>query len=944
MNYVLSVLLALGLLSGLTDLRSEELRILSERPPLRRDAVVQGYLKVRLHSSDTSGLVSLGLRRARPLLPHNQSITWRRQQSIDILSNTDSKRLQRILALERDLLRTYIVRYDTDEEPERIAQRLSECGLVDVAEPLTVARTTGIPNDPDVGRQPMLRTIRAYDAWDVEPGDSTVLIGISDSGVFTEHEDLVASVYTNHREIPGNGIDDDNNGYVDDYRGYNFCTEIDSTRPGDPRNYKDTHGTGVAGICAATVDNGIGIAGVTKGNRIVPLKTMPEGSGAILFGYESILYCALNNIHVVNCSWGGFSYSCIDESIVAYAIARGTAVVAAAGNHGTPAAFYPAAYDGVLGVGVTDESDRVVPMTARGPHVDIMAPGQYTWTTNKDGGYGGFCCTSGAAPIVSAAVAMVRSRYKELDALQACAVVRESAVSIDSVNGELAQLLPGRLDLLRAVTAPIDSMASLRLVNDTTIKPFRNDVEDSLPRSAMWSVGDAVIIVAQFVADMASITSLSADVTEAGPQPAAIRTTQQTIQLPSIQSGDTSALFVVPVIIERETDTTAFIQVDVRAITEYGTTYTKRFYVGVTPSTTWLTVRNDVVVIGVGDRMRTGYADISRALGPGVRYRASCGLLYEGGFMVSEGGRVVSAVRGDRTIDNHFRPRTVFGETSVYRAISTDDDAPDSLRIGLTIDRHIIPPERGQAILTDHVAITNTSGRDLTDVVVGWFYDWDIGAAPSANMVDIRTAHDADIPLAVVYSVSDSTAPVVIIRQESFSVGSSAFTYAMSNLITYDGFTSGEKDSALRGLLPSATEPTDIAVVAGASFPGPWRQGERREIVTYIIIDSTRSAALLLAGEQTRVPITTTDPYPVPTSDMVTMSIPQHDEQRYSWRVIDAVGREVSAPGSVLHRGRRADVTIETSTLASGTYTFVVIAESSTGNRHVHTGNFVVVR
>lgn len=929
---------------GTYDLRSEGLRILPERPPLRRDAVVQGYLKVRLNSSDTSVLVTLGLRGARPLLPLTQSITWRREQSFDAVSKKDAQRLQRILALERDLLRTYVVRYDTDEEPERVAHRLAQCGLVDVAEPVTVSRTTGEPNDPDVGRQPMLRTIRAYDAWDVEPGDSTVTIGISDSGVFTEHEDLVASVYTNQREIPDNGIDDDNNGYVDDYRGYNFCTEIDSTRPGDPRNYKDTHGTGVAGICAATVNNGIGIAGVTKGNRIVPLKTMPEGSGAILFGYESILYCALNNIHVVNCSWGGFSFSCIDESIIAYAIARGTAVVAAAGNHGTAAAFYPAAYDGVLGVGVTDESDRVVPMTARGPHVDIMAPGQYTWTTNKDGGYSGFCCTSGAAPIVSAAVAMVRSKHKDLDALQACAVVRESAVSIDSINGELAQLLPGRLDLLRAVTSSVDSLVSLRLVNDTTVKPFRGGVQDTTPRSAIWSIGDTVIVVAQFVADMASISSLRADVSEVGQRPSAIRALQRTILIPSFSRGDTSALFVVPVAIDRATDTTTFLQFDVDAIAENGITYSMRFFVGVTPSTSWLTIRNDVVVVGVGDRMRTGYADISRALGPGIRYRESCGLLYEGGFVASEGGRVVSAVRGDRTIDNHFRPQTVFGETSLYRAITTDDDAPDSLRIGLTIDRQIIPPQRGQAIFTDHVAITNTSGRDLTDVAVGWFFDWDIGAAPSANMMDEHLSSGIRVPLAVVYSTTDTTAPVVVLRQESFFVGSKPFIRSMSNLSTYDGFSIGEKDSALRGRLPVVTEATDIAVVAGAEFPGTWRRGERREIVTYIIIDSTRSAALRIAGAETPMPERTSDLFPVPTTNTVTMSVPQDDEKSYSWKIIDAVGREVTAPGSIVHVARRADVTIDTSTLAMGSYTLLVTSNSSSGNLQMRTGNFVVVR
>ena len=115
---------------------------------------------------------------------------------------------------------------------------------------------------------------------------------------------------------------------------------------------------------------------------------MPEGVPGIVYGYESIMYCALNDIDVVNCSWGGFSSSCINQSIIDYAVARGVAVVAAAGNHGTATPFYPGAYNGVLNVGVTNPDDDVISMTGHGPTVDIMAPGQQTWTTSSDSTYG----------------------------------------------------------------------------------------------------------------------------------------------------------------------------------------------------------------------------------------------------------------------------------------------------------------------------------------------------------------------------------------------------------------------------------------------------------------------------------------------------------------------------------------------------------------------------
>src|SRR5690606_13186136 len=138
---------------------------------------------------------------------------------------------------------------------------------------------------------------------------------------------LIGSIWTNPGEIANNGIDDDNNGYIDDYNGYNLAAEDDSRPWGDTYNTQP-HGVSVAGILGATVNNGIGIAGIANKCKIFPLKIAPFGSQSLWYGYESIIYAATNGFKVINCSWGIDVYSDINQSVIDFAVSRDLAVVA----------------------------------------------------------------------------------------------------------------------------------------------------------------------------------------------------------------------------------------------------------------------------------------------------------------------------------------------------------------------------------------------------------------------------------------------------------------------------------------------------------------------------------------------------------------------------------------------------------------------------------------
>lgn len=917
MKYVLLALLVLTTVTHAATAQS--LRLLPARPPERLDDVVAGQLKIRLRpeavlDNDVCAVVaSYGLMVERAYLPYAQSLQAQLDAATVVRRSTPSARA---LMLDERLRRSYVVRYDTSRgEPERMARMLVlGCTDIEVAEPVTVGRLTGEPNDSLVSQQPMLTTIRAFDAWDVEGGDTLVLIGISDSGVLQEHEDLAPSLHTNWREVPNNGVDDDNNGYIDDYRGYNFGTALDSTAYGNTFNKREGHGTGVAGICGAAANNGIGIAGVAGACRMVPLKTMPDNINGILYGYESIMYCALNGIHVVNCSWGGFSKSCIDEDVIAYAVERGTAVVAAAGNHGTTAPFYPAAYEGVLSVGVTDPEDNVIGMSGRGAFVDVMAPGQRTLTTSNDGGYGGFCCTSGSAPIVSGIVGLVRSKHPTITPAQACAMVRTAVDDIGAKNAAVADLIPGRVNVLRAVTLPPDSVPALRVAS-TTIA--RNG-------GGRWGPGDDVEVRVALATELAELRDARAALDVVGPAADAIALQTTNVALGSIVgTAVTGEQTITTARVLRDVDTMTFIRMTVTGTTLAGEEHRQTLLLPIVPAPPYLTLQNDVLSLSVGDRGRLGWADVQRGLGDGVRYKTACGLLYEAGLIVSTGQRVVDNIRAGRGTNDHFRPEKPFRDPTPSLGIVTDADAPDSMRLGVRVTQQVSIASADTGVVVNDIIIENISDTILSNVALGWFFDWDLGSLPSANVV--RAAGSRATML-----TSRRDAPAVTVALSSPYTDVRVRVVGVDNTITYSAMPPSMKDSLLRAD-GSYVDTNDVAIVARCVLDQPLRPGERKLLRMVISIDddsarSTAEADARINTADVRVPPSITV-YPQPSSDRALVS---YDASRamadpqgaatVTLDIYDNLGRHLGIVASANVGQARLIIPIDLRSLPSGTY------------------------
>ena len=869
--------------------------------PHRPDPVLKGKLKVRIAADHAvqaqQALSEMGLRIIRPVLPFEQSLTFALRQQ-RVVPNPRRMNLDEALIVEERLLRSFVVEYDHPEiPPEQMISRLRlGCGPIECAAPWCIPQLCAEPNDPERGRQDLLRTVNAYAAWDVESGSDSVIIGIIDSGVRTEHEDLVDAIYKRTTEIPGNGIDDDANGYIDDYRGYNFSWKEDSTSAGDAFNPDNGHGTGVAGLCDATTNNGIGIAGLAGRCQIFPLRTMPKGTTGIVFGYEALMYCAVNGFDVVNCSWGGQSPSCIDQDVITYTIARGTAVVAAAGNHYSASPFYPAGYKGVLSVGVVDASDNVVPMTGRGPTVDVMAPGHTSWTTSNNGGYDGFCCTSGSSPLVSAVVGLVRSRYPELGPLQACAVVRDAIDEAPwaTVPAEIDRLqLPrGRLNALKAVTSSPDTLVSIEV--DTIELAAKSG-------SQRWNVGDTLTARVGLINRLApwtlkvigvdGISGIGRDALRAVSSAGII--TQQPISV-----GERFFMQAQDFVVSAETDTAAYVHMRLLGTDLSGQSINRRYSYAVTPAPAFTTLANANVRVSIGDRARIGNTDLERGQGEGLRFLNFCGQLYEGGLMVHANGRTVDAVRSLKRNNDHFRPVKRFAGRRAITGVVSDADAPDSLRIGVEVELGVELDSTSNVLRID-ATITNRSDTTLHDLAVAWFYDWDLGRQPARN----KTYGGEDgSPFQYVVAIGQQQPVVAMYCESPYSDGRPLLA-GIDNTTTYGGFATETKTQIMRDPDRFRYEDVnDVATVTGMRFTMPVPPKQRRSFRQVIVIDTSMSNIATLLGQNTwasgQRPTDSlfiaagTDPiFPNPASDVVYIPVEDYFQVPLVFEICDVTGR-----------------------------------------------------
>ncbi|MCK4979480.1 MAG: S8 family serine peptidase, partial [Candidatus Delongbacteria bacterium] len=269
--------------------------------------------------------------------------------------------------------------------------------------------------------------ISLLEAWTLETGNSNVIVAIEDGGVDVDHPDLIGNMWINTGEIAGNGVDDDNNGYIDDVNGWDFVNapELGSIALGDYLEQDNdpedelNHGTHIAGIISADTNNEEGVSGISWNSKLLIIrsgfKTLDGGYLQDDDAAAGIIYAADMGADVINLSWGDTNYSQIIADACYYAYNKGSIIVVAAGNEGATSSHqvvYPAQLSTTLAIGAVDRYKNLASFSSYGPQLDLVAPGQLvlsTYDTSPEDLYKEQSGTSMAAPFVSGAIALLLS-------------------------------------------------------------------------------------------------------------------------------------------------------------------------------------------------------------------------------------------------------------------------------------------------------------------------------------------------------------------------------------------------------------------------------------------------------------------------------------------------------------------------------------------------------
>lgn len=315
------------------------------------------------------------------------------------------------------------------------------------------------PNDPNFSKQYGLRNtgqwlgtkdadVKALKAWDLTTGSRNVLVAVIDTGVDYRHPDLIKNYWVNPgesgtdsrgRNKRTNGIDDDRNGYVDDYKGWDFSNEDN-----DPEDDYG-HGTHCAGVIGARGGNGIGVTGINWRVSIMGLKIFSKRTGrsSVAASIEAIEYASKMGAHIINASWGGVSPSKAQKDAISAANRKKVLFVAAAGNERTNTDFtphYPSSYDvpNIISVAATNRNDKLAGFSNYGfKGVDIAAPGASILSTYPGERYRNNSGTSMAAPHVAGAAALIKARFSKSTASSMKRRILNEADRIENLKSKI---------------------------------------------------------------------------------------------------------------------------------------------------------------------------------------------------------------------------------------------------------------------------------------------------------------------------------------------------------------------------------------------------------------------------------------------------------------------------------------------------------------------------
>lgn len=718
-----------------------------------------------------------------------------------------------------------LVRYTSSIPPQIAARKIAQFPDVEYCEPLPVFRLLGSTNDPLLPQQYYINLINAVDAWDSLPQGSSIIVGIADTGIDTTHQDLRGQIWNNASETGlddqgvdrrFNKIDDDQNGYIDDWYGWDFVgstgqNEDNSPLPGNP------HGTHVGGIVAAIQNNAIGIAGVGKNIRLMPLKIGGDDqfSTSISRSADAILYAASMGASVINCSFGSPSNSFADIKVVKQATALGSMIVAAAGNDGQDLAYYPAAYDEVLSVAATDFSDRIAAFSNVHQTVDVCAPGVSILSTVPTDRYEPYDGTSMASPVAAAVAAMVRLVHPEYSPAQVHATLKAACVSIDSINPyEIGLIGSGRITASNAL-----SSAKLKWAAVTSYAFLDID------RDSVFEAGDTLVVSLTITNVLGALDSCHVRFSN-GNSEIKIELLDSAIRIGQLDEGESRTLnLAARVVLPSDVPNDGQLRILAHVYNGAFRIITSSLQTVVNP--TYRTINGNDITVTANSSGNIGFNDYSANVqGVGLRYLQKRNILFEGALLVgTEPAKLPNVARGFETSTKERSFRTI--ENAVVRSDSMPSglrvrsvfsDADDSSPLGIRVHSNVLAfnTDSTRNSLLIALRIVNTTDSAFTNLHVAEFFDFDISDGsvndlcewnPDDKILSVRSVLNDSLPQVGLAMISPLTLSAFAMDNEGASDCPSI----------YDDFLRSEKWFVMTGGVRRATSQiTDVSSVIGA--------------------------------------------------------------------------------------------------------------------------------
>ncbi|WP_256012968.1 S8 family peptidase [Desertivirga xinjiangensis] len=830
--------------------------------------------------------------------------------------------------------RIYELTIPDSEDISSAIDELLQSEEVEYAEPLYIYQASYIPADPALINQSYLEKVKAPQAWDLIRNIRKTIIAIVDSGSDLEHPDLAGNISYNVND-PVNGVDDDGDGYIDNYRGWDFvgATASNMAEDNDPNITQQggDHGVHVSGIASAVTDNSTGVASIAFNTaQLLIIKAAADDNGTkILRGYEGIKYAADHGAKIINCSWGGVGASFYGQDVVNYAIEKGCLIVAAAGNSSDDIPQYPAGFDGVLAVANVGVDDVRNSTSNYGYYVSLAAPGANIYSTTFDNTYGSKTGTSMASPVVASAAALLSAYLPHFSMQQIGAQLRATADNIDAFNPGFGKRLgSGRLNVYRALT---ESPPSIKIQNITL----------SDKANGIIPAADTLTITIDLKNFLSPVNNLQVNLLSDDPNVVITEGLHTVASIGTLMTQNNVGPFKIFI----KPGTPDNSQVEFRL--QYSANGTYQDFEGfvVTVARDYLNISNDIIATTLTSTGQIGFLEAGTDAGTlGFQYKGNQ-LLYEAALMIGNSESKVSnnARSSAEESDNHFVKRVKIQSSNTADAISAraefdDKGSPSPLNVYVKQRSWIYKDVDTGDVLIAEYEVHNPGNTELRNVFVGLFMDWDIDGG-STN----ATAYDPATKTARVFDKSGGSQPLAGVKLLSEA---SPCYYPLSNSLSNDilannDFTIEEKFKTLSNGIRSQSLGLNVANGLDVSFVtgyGPYIIPANGSVkVAFALIGAENEDELEAAGgkaqkkysviyEASKVAAVTIKAYPNPltggsASQRLSFTLPE--TKRISLDLYNTMGQKVKTfiKSSIYQQGEYTSV-CDLSDVGSGVYIY----------------------